>query len=256
MTHMLGWKSVPTVAEHPAAHDGKAGKPLPESTAPGIAAPVLSIVRSVLYGLKAAELLVEPPSAACHSSRSATLAAVAGAPTPSNTHSSHPGGNGVKPPPCADAGPPVVQANAPRPSPAVARARTNPTLRKMRVMRGRSEWVTPPVGALCTYIRTTTTQMGRPRLARSGPCSNATIGHWSLAGDPRCEKRGCSAGGPTAARCRFQVRHGVEWERHGWSWVFPGMVVRLGTVQVRRKRPRTGPRLSTIIDVAVTCVCC
>ena len=38
-----------------------------------------SVVRSELNGLKAAALLVEPPSAACHWSRSATLAAVAGA---------------------------------------------------------------------------------------------------------------------------------------------------------------------------------
>src|SRR6201999_870424 len=128
-THMLGWKSVAMVAEHPAAHDGKAGNPLAESAAPGIGVPVLSVVRWVLYGLNAAVLLVEPPSAACHSSRSATLAAVAGAPIPSRTQSSHAGGNGVNPFPCAAAGPPLVHAHAPRTRLAGARARTNPTLR-------------------------------------------------------------------------------------------------------------------------------
>ena len=44
----FGWKSVAIVAEHPAAHEGKAGNPLAEDTTPGIGAPVLSVVRSVL----------------------------------------------------------------------------------------------------------------------------------------------------------------------------------------------------------------
>src|ERR1700722_3318911 len=145
MTHMFGWNSVATVAEHPAAQVGKAGKPFAEGTAPGIAAFVTSVVRCVLYGLYAAVLLVEPPSAACHSSRSATFAAVAGAATPSSTQSSQPGGSGVKPFDCAAAVPPAVQANVPPQRAAVASARTNPTLRKMRVMRYRSRSVAAPM---------------------------------------------------------------------------------------------------------------
>ena len=50
ITHMFGWKSVATVAEHPAAQVGKAGNPLAETT-PGIGAFVASVVRSVLKGL-------------------------------------------------------------------------------------------------------------------------------------------------------------------------------------------------------------
>ena len=73
MTHMFGWKSVATVAAQPAGQFEKAGKPLAEVVS-GIGAPVTSVVRSVLKGLKAAVLLVEPPSAACHSSRSAMFA--------------------------------------------------------------------------------------------------------------------------------------------------------------------------------------
>ena len=91
---MFGWKSVATVAEHPAAQEGKAGKSVGRVT-PGIGAPVTSVVRSVLKGLKAAVLFVEPPSAACHSSRSAMLAGVAGARDPRRTQSSQPGGRGV-----------------------------------------------------------------------------------------------------------------------------------------------------------------
>ena len=70
---MLGWTRVATVAAQPAGQVEKAGNPFAE-TAPGIGAPVTSVVRSVLKGLKAAVLLVEPPSAACHSSRSAMFA--------------------------------------------------------------------------------------------------------------------------------------------------------------------------------------
>ena len=79
--HMLGWKSVATVAAQPSGHVAKAGKPFAE-TAPGIGAPVASIMRPVLKGLYAAVLLVDPPSAACHSSRSLTLSGVAGAVSP------------------------------------------------------------------------------------------------------------------------------------------------------------------------------
>ena len=151
------------VAAHPPAQAGKAGNPLAEATAPGMAAPVLSVVRSVLYGLKAAVLLVEPPSAACHSSRSATLLAVAGAASPCRTQSSHPGGSGVKPPPWADAWPPEVQANVPRPRLAVARATTNPTVRTMRVMRGRSGWVIPPMERFCPHTCITTAPAQGPQ---------------------------------------------------------------------------------------------
>src|SRR5580700_5251214 len=78
---MTGWRSVATVAAQPAAHVAKAGKPPGPITA-GRVAPVESVTWRTLNGLYAAALLVEPPSTTCHSSRSATLAAVPGAPTP------------------------------------------------------------------------------------------------------------------------------------------------------------------------------
>ena len=97
MTTMFDWSNVATVAAQPAGQLAKAGNPLAEIT-PGTAAPLLSVVRPVLNGLNAAVLLVDPPSAACHSSRSATLAGVAGALTPARTQSSQPGGSGVSAP--------------------------------------------------------------------------------------------------------------------------------------------------------------
>ena len=78
MTHMFGWNKVATVAEQPPAQSAKAGNPLADGTTPGIGVSLVSVVRPVLNGLNAAVLLVEPPSAACHSSRSATFAGVAG----------------------------------------------------------------------------------------------------------------------------------------------------------------------------------
>jgi hypothetical protein len=73
MGHMFGWKSVATVAAQPAVQVAKAGNPLADSTS-GSGAPLASVVRRVLKGLNAAVLLVDPPSAACHSSRSVTFA--------------------------------------------------------------------------------------------------------------------------------------------------------------------------------------
>src|SRR5579872_1369744 len=91
---MVGCRRVATVAEHPAGHVVKAGKP-PGAPLTGNAAPLSSVARRVLNGLKAAPLFVEPPSAVCHSSRLATFWAVSGAPTPCRTHCSHPTGSAV-----------------------------------------------------------------------------------------------------------------------------------------------------------------
>ena len=92
--HMFGWNNVATVASHPAAQEAKAGNPFDETT-PGMGAPLVSVIRPVLKGLYAAVLLVDPPSAACHWSRSVTFAAVTGALRPWSTQSSQPGGRGV-----------------------------------------------------------------------------------------------------------------------------------------------------------------
>ena len=106
MVHILGWRIVATVAAQPANQVENAGKPL-ELMVAGRAAPVMSVVRIVLNGLYAALLLVEPPSAACHWSRSATFTAVTGACRPCRMHSSHPAGSAVPPEAgTANAGPP------------------------------------------------------------------------------------------------------------------------------------------------------
>ena len=103
---MFGWNNVATVASHPAAQEAKAGNPFDETT-PGMGAPLASVIRRVLKGLYAAVLLVDPPSAACHWSRSVTFAAVTGALTPWSTQSSQPGGRGVSLLPQGRAGPAV-----------------------------------------------------------------------------------------------------------------------------------------------------
>ena len=72
MGHMFGWNKVVTVAVQPACQVAKAGNPFADTT-PGIGAPLASVIRRVLKGLYAAVLLVDPPSAACHSSRSVTF---------------------------------------------------------------------------------------------------------------------------------------------------------------------------------------
>ena len=136
MDHMFGCRSVVAVASQPSGQVAHAGNPLLD-TAPGIGAPVASIVRPVLNGLYAAVLLVDPPSATCHASRSATSAGVAGALTPWRTQSSQPGGSGVPPTLCAGVAQPAVAVSMDPPSPATAMASARPTLRRMRVMGGR-----------------------------------------------------------------------------------------------------------------------
>src|SRR5579862_2575020 len=101
---MLDCRIVATVAEHPEIQSVNAGKPFAE-IARGSGVLLTSVVRPVLNGLYAAVLFVEPPSASCHSSRSATLACVAGAPTPCRMQSSHPAGSGVSAPATSTARP-------------------------------------------------------------------------------------------------------------------------------------------------------
>ncbi len=179
MTHMLGWTRVATVAAQPAGQFVYAGNPFAEVVS-GIGAPVTSVVRSVLNGLNAAVLLVEPPSAACHSSRFAIFAWVAGAERPPRTHSSQPGGRGVTPPDCAPAVAPPDQASAPAPRPTVASARTNPTLRKMRVMRGRSGSGAPPM------------ECSGPRSARTGAYGPHKVGTFCAVAPTRVSAEGAS----------------------------------------------------------------
>ena len=197
MTHMLGWTRVATVAAQPAGQFEYAGNPFADVVS-GIGAPVTSVVRSVLKGLNAAVLLVEPPSAACHSSRSAIFAWVSGAERPPRTHSSQPGGRGVTPPDWAPAVAPPDQENAPVPRPTAARARTNPTLRKIRVMRGRSgsvlrQWSAqvrdPPVGRqnglpkVGTFCALTPTRVSAREAGRELRCANHGSGRPRLATD-------------------------------------------------------------------------
>ena len=103
------------VASQPSGQVAHAGKPLLD-TAPGIGAPLASIVRPVLKGLYAAVLFVDPPSAACHASRSATSACVAGALTPWRMQSSQPGGSGVPPALWAGVAPPAVAVSGTHPA--------------------------------------------------------------------------------------------------------------------------------------------
>ncbi len=116
MDHMFGWSSVVTVASQPSGQVANAGNPLVETT-PGIVTPVASVVRPELKGLYAAVLLVDPPSATCHASRSATSACVAGAPTPWRMQSSQPGGSAVPPALWSGVAEPAVAVSADPPSP-------------------------------------------------------------------------------------------------------------------------------------------
>ncbi len=136
---MFGWSSVATVAAQPPNHVGKAAKPFEEMTAPGMGALLTSVVRRVLKGLYAAELFVDPPSAACHSSRSSTFACVAGAVTPCSTHSSQPAGRTVSPGAATILGAAAaVDASAQTPRLAMVRtsaARTHEMKRGMRCFK-------------------------------------------------------------------------------------------------------------------------
>ncbi len=132
--HMLGWSIVATVAAQPASQVEKAGNPLEEIDS-GSGALLRSVVRRVLKGLYAAELFVDPPSAACHSSRLSTFACVAGAASPCSTHSSQPAGSMVSPGAATTAVgvAPARDETAPRPSAAISRART---IRALGMKRG------------------------------------------------------------------------------------------------------------------------
>src|SRR6516165_6420837 len=133
MVAMFGCSKVATVAAQPASQLANAGNP-GEATV-GTLAPVTSVVRPVLKGLNAAVLLVDPPSSSCQPSRSATLAAVAGAPVPWRTQSSQPVGRAVKLAPAGALPGTPRSVNADAQSATVATVSTTRSGRRMNVMK-------------------------------------------------------------------------------------------------------------------------
>ena len=211
ITHMFGWKSVATVAEHPAAQVGKAGNPLVEST-PGIGAFVASVVRSRVEGVVGRRVvrgsalgrlpLVEVGHVGCGRRSGDPLQ---DAQFPARRQ----GGEAVRLRGRSPAGRPGQRAAAE----AYCRQGQNESnaskdacheMRRVDQDRCLRQW-----GARVRDLHRGD-PVDRTRLARSAPSPNATIGWSQGSSDPSCVKHGCSGRGETARSIIPADRRGID----------------------------------------------